>query len=77
MLSTPITGGNNPERRSLFIGNVTAGTGRIGTPLNCSDAPSARASLSSVLNSMRWALSTQSGSQLGPGLRAQVVNEVW
>ena len=77
MLSTPIVGGSKPDLRSSLSGNATDGTGKMGTPLKRSEAPSATPTLRSVSKVILSALKNQSGIQLGPGLRWQVVKSAW
>lgn len=73
MLSTPIVGGKNPERRLSLSGNPSDGKGSTGTPLKRITALRAMPSSSSLSSVMLSARKIQSGIQSGPGLRRQVV----
>ena len=67
-----MVGGSQPDLRRSLSGKLMAGTGRMGTPLNSSTAPSARPSSSSRSSSSLSARRIQSGIQSGPP-RWQVV----
>ena len=66
-------GGNRPDLRLSESGKLNSGTGRIGTPMKLSTAPLAWPVSSSLSMRMLAARMIQSGSQLGPGRRVQVV----
>ena len=68
-----MVGGSKPDLRSSLSGKSIEGTGKIGTSLNRNDAPSAKPMLRSVSSVILSPLKNQSGVQLGPGLRWQVV----
>jgi hypothetical protein len=72
VLSSPMVGGSQPDWRASLSGKRSEGTGRMGTPLKSSTAPSAWPTSSSRSSVSLSARRIQSGTQSGPG-RTQVV----
>ena len=69
----PTEGGSTPDLRLSLSGKLMSGTGSSGTPLKLSTAPLAVPTSSSLSRLMVLAFKIQSGIQLGPGKRRQVV----